>query len=354
MTSSFVVSAEGRDFVRTLLGILPAADLGGWELTWHYFEPLAHLYTDESVTEIMVDRYDRVRIERRGRLEDVDARFESEDALQRLISQIASRLNQPVGDDHPILDARFPDGSRLCCTWPAVTPDGSTITIRCKRDKALTLEQLVSAGALTDDMAACIAEHVVDASTLLVSGGTSSGKTTILRAAAMHIPRGDRVITCEDTLELNLGAFLPGVVAHEAPKRRADDNAPAVRLPHLIKTTLRERPDRVWVGEIRDAEAAAAFLEMGNTGHTGGASTLHANSPMDAVRRIQMLLAAGGLLSYELAGHQVLNVVQLFVQAKRHRIHGRRITEIAAVDGDNLVPLYRFNLNTGKHEKLAA
>lgn len=354
MTSNFILGDEGNGFVRSLLGTLPAADLGGWELTWHYFEPLAKLYLDQSVTEIMVDRYDRVRIERKGRLEDAETRFASEQSLQRLISQIASRLNQPVGDDHPILDARFPDGSRLCCTWPAVTPGGSTITIRCKRDQALTLEQLVSAGALTDDMAACIVEHVVDASTLLVSGGTSSGKTTILRAAAMHIPRGDRVITAEDTLELNLGAFLPGVIAHEAPKRRADDKIQAVRLQHLIKTTLRERPDRVWVGEIRDAEAANAFLEMGNTGHTGGASTIHANSPADAVRRIQILLAADGLLSYELAGHQVLNVVQLFIQAKRHRIHGRRITEIAVVDNGNLVPLYRFNLITGQHEKLAA
>lgn len=339
--------------VQTMVGEVPAADKNGWDLLLHYFKPLADFYQDPEVTEILVNRFDHILIEKGGRLQPVDSRFESERALQELILQIGNRLNQLVDDDNPILDARFPDGSRLCCTLPAVTPSGSTITLRCKPRESYTFEDLVRFGALSEEMVEFIGERVRAGDTMLVSGNTGSGKTTVLRACATFIDPSERVITAEDTMELHLKQTLPGAVEHEAPKRRPKEGVTPVTLASLIKLMLRERPDRGWVGEIRDAAAADAFLQLSNTGHTGGASSIHANGPADAVKRIQYMLAAAGLVSYELAGHQVLGAVQLLIHCSRSYRFGRKVTSICRIDNEKIMPVFEHDETMNRHRRIS-
>lgn len=333
----------------TPFGEVPANEAAGWELFQHYFEPLMPFYKDPKTTEILVNRYDQVLVERDRGMEPTDVSFGSEEALQHLIYQVGNRLNQQVDNDNPILDARLPDGSRLCCTLPSVTPSGATITMRIAPRKILQFEDLLEYGALTEEMVAFIKQHVELGSNMTVSGNTGSGKTTLLRAMAAFVNPRERVISAEDTQELHLGKTLRNCIAMEAPKRRTGN---PITLAHLIKTMLRQRPDRGWVGEIRDAEAAEAFLQLLNTGHTGCATSLHANSCKDAVTRIQTLIAAGGGLSYELAGHQVLGSVHLLVHAARTYRHGRKIAEISVVKDEVVTPVFIFDEKAGAHVRV--
>lgn len=334
----------------TLVGDVPEEELQGWELLLHYFEPLIPFYKDPLVTEILVNRYDRILVERNNRMEMSESTFENEQAVQKLIFQIANRLGQRIDADNPILDARFPDGSRLCCTLPSVTPSGSTITLRIAPRQLLMFDDLVERGALTHEMVDYLREQVQAGANMVVSGNTGSGKTTVLRAAAAFVDKGERVITAEDTQELHLGRLLPNCLPMEAPKRRTEH---PVTLAILIKTMLRQRPDRGWVGEIRDAEAADAFLQLLNTGHTGCASSLHANSCEDAVSRIQYLIASGGAISYELAGRQVMGSVQLLVHASRNYRYGRKITSICEVVEGRVQPVFTYDEMRGAHYRVS-
>jgi pilus assembly protein CpaF len=338
----------------TAFGEVASSDVQGWDLLLYYFKPLISFFEDPEVTEIMVNRFDSIWIERGGHLELTDATFGSEVALQELIFQVANRLNQQVDEDSPTLDARFPDGSRLCCTLPSVSPSGATITLRCKPRKLYTYDDLVGFGALTFEMKDYIGERVGLADAMLVTGNTGSGKTTVLRASAEFIDPRERVISAEDTAELHLKETLPGAVSLEAPKRRPKEGVPPVTLASLIKLMLRQRPDRGWVGEIRDAAAADAYLQLGNTGHKGSASSLHANGPEDAIRRLQYLLASAGLISYELAGHQILGTVQLIIHCSRDYKWGRKITHICRIENEKIIPVFLFNQVTGVHERVEA
>ncbi|PXF32083.1 secretion system protein E [Pokkaliibacter plantistimulans] len=334
--------------LETPIGTISKDEHDRWSTLLHYLKPIAHLLTDETVSEIMVNRYDRVYVERSGQLINVDSAFKSESSLQQLITQIANALRQKFDSDNPILDARFPNGARLCCSHPSVSPAGATMTIRCKTDKNLSLPDLVSYGALTDEMCAFLKERIEARDTLIVSGGTSSGKTTLLRACAEYIDKKERVITAEDTLELKLDEIIPCSIAHEAPKRLSNSGE-NISLASLIKMVLRERPDRVWVGEIRDAAAADAFLQMSNTGHSGGATSIHSNGPEDTLRRIQYMLASAGMVSYELARHQVTSGVQLLVHCERHPIHGRKVTDICTVENEVVKRVFYFDKLKGRH-----
>lgn len=339
--------------VETVFGFVPAKDLEDWELLRHYFQPILAYYTDPEITEVLINRFDHIEVERGGRLHYLpDVRFASEADLQELIYQVANRLNQIIDDENPTMDARFPDGSRLCCTLPAVSPKGATITLRCKPRDAYTFADLVRFGAITEEMVEYIKQCVESADTMLVTGNTGSGKTTLLRACGHFIDKRERVITAEDTAELHLGEMLPGVVSLEAPKRRLKEGQKPIELASLIKLMLRMRPDRGWVGEVRDAAAADAVVQLSNTGHTGGATSMHANGPEDAIRRFQYLLASAGLVSYELAGHQVLNSFQLLIHAHRSYQFGRKVTHICRVENEKIVPIFLFNEETGKHERV--
>lgn len=340
---------QNHDKHTTQFGEVPAAQWGDWDTIDYYFEPLAEYYRDPSVTEIMVNRFDNIAIEKSGELLDTPTTFKDEAALVRLIKQFSLALKQTIDDTSPVLDARFPDGSRACCTLNTVSPDGATLTIRRAPKQTLTLSDLVDKGAMSAEMHAYLVEKVRHGATMVVSGNTGSGKTTLLRALSEALNPKERIITCEDTQELHL-KHLPHLIALEAPKRSTH----TLDMKNLIETALRMRPDRIWVGEIRHAGACDAFLQAVNTGHSGCVTTIHANSEPDAMARMQYLIASAGLISYELAHTQILNGVAVFIHAARyldddHKVK-RKITGISEIRAGVLTPVFALNKTTGEHD----
>ncbi|MEL7326515.1 MAG: ATPase, T2SS/T4P/T4SS family [Pseudomonadota bacterium] len=330
--------------ISTLFGDVPENKSYEWQWVEEHFTPLKPLYLTEGVTEIFVDRFDAISIERYGNIEKTDATFESENAFYNFIKQVATALNQKLDESNPLLDARLPDCSRLCCTLPQITPQGATLTLRIAPKTQLQAEQLVQSEVMTPAMLKYLIKAVVEGKTVIVSGNTGSGKTTLLRALAHFIPAGERIITCEDTQELYL-SWLPFSVAMEAPNRSDS----AIEMKNLIEAALRMRPDRIWVGEIRKASSADAFVQAINTGHSGCVTTLHANSAEDALSRLQYLIASQGLISFELAHAQIIGNVDIFVHASRHASYGRKITEITEVMNRELVPKFFFDKERQVH-----
>lgn len=322
----------------TLFGDVPEAKKGQWDLVEYYFQPLKPLFETPDVTEIFVDRFDKIRIERQGKIEQTQARFRDESDLVSFIEQVARCLDQALDKDNPILDARLPDCSRLCCTMKEVTPQGATITLRVVPKTSITAEQLVSNDALPQSLLDTLQEHVRLGSNILVSGNTGSGKTTLLRVLAHSIPSEERVVTCEDTQELYLD-WLPYLVSLEAPKRK---NSPVV-MKTLIETALRMRPDRIWVGEIRHASAADAFLQAINTGHSGCVTTIHANNCKDAINRLQYLVSSAGLIDFHLAQQQILGAVDLIIQTNRSPLYGRKVIEVLEIKNGQFYPVYSYS-----------
>lgn len=338
--------------IETIIGSVSKEKKESWDSVLYYFKPLEQFYLDDEVTEIMVNRFDEIYIEKGSRMFRVNATFSSENNLQTFIRQVANALDQQVDDyDYPILEARFPDTSRLCCTMPVVSPYGATVTLRKAPKKLLTFADLVSYGSLTQDMVDYIGERIASEDCMLVSGNTGSGKTSILRASLEFIDKEARMITSEDTQELYVKQVIPNSVCLEAPKRRnMDAKAQAIQLEHLIKLNLRQRPDYPWVGEIRDAAAANALLMLLNTGHTGVASTIHSNSALDAISRLQYLLASSGMMDYDLVGKQVLGNIDMFIHAGRnHRTYGRKVLEVCYVVNGQLETIFKYDHAQGKH-----
>ncbi|EKF9078751.1 TPA: ATPase, T2SS/T4P/T4SS family [Vibrio cholerae] len=332
------------DFVQTIFGLVPKDKEYEWTWVEQHFGKLRDLYETAGVTEIFVDRFDRVSIEKNGRIELTDVKFESEAKFVDLINQVSVALNQEFNAENPILDARLPDCSRLCCTLPQVTPQGATMTLRIAPKEHIQLEKLVEYNALTDEMYEYLVDVIKQGKNILVSGNTGSGKTTLLRALSRYIPVNERVAICEDTQELYID-WLPFKIAMEAPHRKDS----FIDMAKLIETSLRVRPDRIWVGEIRKPSAADAFLQAINTGHSGCATTLHANSCDDAVSRLQYLIASQGNISFELAKKQIVDNVDVFIQASRHFSYGRKITEIKEVRQGELVNMFHFDKVKMKH-----
>ena len=250
------------DLIETSLGYISQEDENKWNLIIHYMAPIIDFYSDPSVMEIMVNRYDSIFIEGTAGIIKTTAAFASEADLQRLVRQLSIVLGQD-SEKLEVLDARFPDQSRACCTMPSVSPTGATMTLRCAPKVTLKFSDLITFGSLSEEMAQFIEERVIAEDNIIISGSTGSGKTTLLRALADYIPDRVRLIVCEDTQELFLK--LPNIILMEAAKRKGNE----IDLPALIKTSLRQRPDRIFVGEIRDAFACDAFLQAINTGHNG-------------------------------------------------------------------------------------
>lgn len=332
--------------VQTEVGLVAERDFNRWNLVCHYMSPIMDYYQNPDITEIMINRFDAIFVEGRDGMKAIDRSFGSEDALEKLITQVSITLKQDAMN-LAILDARFPDQSRACCTSRTISPMGSTMTIRCAPKKTLSFDDLITYKALTQEMCHFIQASVAAHHNIIIAGGTSSGKTTLMRAMSEYIPPTDRVLICEDTQELFFN--LPNQILMESPKRKATD----ISLSDLIKTTLRQRPDRVIVGEIRDAFACDAFLQTINTGHGGCVTSLHANSPVRAVKRIQYLLAKEGVISYELAGHEVLDSLHLLIQMKK-TLHGRRVTHISTVNDDHtIVDVFQYDEKDDIHLRLA-
>lgn len=306
------------------------------DLLVHYGQPIAALLADPSVTEICVNRYDEVWVERAGRLERVPGvGWRDEQALIALIKQIAHSLDQEVDSaGNPILDARLDDGARINANLRPIAVQGANLSIRPYPKRVYTADDLLAMGSLSAGMLATLVAAVRERRNVVIAGGTGSGKTTVLRALCRYIDPAERVLTVEDTAE-NLLPGHPHLVSYEAARRRGSSLRREITMGTLIENALRQRPDRLVVGEIRTPEAAAAYLDGLNTGHAGILTTLHANSCADALSRIDVLYARQAPnLSMAVVERLVRSNIDLVVHVVRDPTPGgpgRRVAEIAAV-----------------------
>ncbi len=292
--------------------------------------PLEPLLRDAEVSEIIVNGPDRVYVERGGKLQRTDVTFDSEDHLRRIIEKIVARVGRRVDESSPMVDARLPDGSRVNAVIPPIALDGSSLTIRKFAIDHFTADDLVAFGTFTDDVRTLLESAVNGRLNILISGGTGSGKTTTLNVLSSFIPADERIVTIEDAAELQLQQ--DHVVRLESRPANIEGRG-QVAIRDLVRNALRMRPDRIIVGEVRDA-AALDMLQAMNTGHDGSLTTVHANTPRDALSRIEtMCLMSGIELPSRSIREQIGSAIHLIVQQARLRDGSRRITHITEVVG---------------------
>jgi pilus assembly protein CpaF len=290
--------------------------------------PLEELLADPAVEEVMVNGPDRIYVERRGRIERVDVDFESEQALRDAIERILTPLGRRVDELSPMADARLDDGSRVHVVIPPLSVDGASMSIRRFTAVRPGPRELVVLGTITEELHDQLAAAVEARRSILVSGGTGSGKTTLLNALSAFIDPGERVITIEDAAELRL--TQPHVVRLESRPANVEGRG-RVTIRELLRGALRMRPDRIVIGEVRGAEALDLLTAL-NTGHEGALSTVHANSPEDALRRIETLaLMAGVGLPHEAIREQLARGLDLVIHLARLSDGSRRVVEVAEV-----------------------
>jgi len=311
--------------------------------------PLERLLDDPTITEIMVNRFDQIYVERSGRLTQAAARFTSEGHLRRVIERIVGRVGRRIDEASPLVDARLEDGSRVNAVIPPLAVDGSSLTIRKFSKTPLTVSNLVSFGSMTEQMAHLLEACVNAKLNILVSGGTGTGKTTLLNVLSAFIPDGERIVTIEDAVELSLQQ--PHVVRLESRPPNIE-GAGEVKIRDLVRNSLRMRPDRIVVGECRGGEALDMLQAM-NTGHDGSLSTLHANSPRDAMSRLETLVLMAGMdLPLRAIREQSASAIDVIVQIQRLRDGTRRIvnvTEVLGLEGDTVVlqDVFTFDFSAG-------
>src|SRR2546425_762612 len=292
--------------------------------------PIDALMRDPSISEVMVNAPDEVFFEREGILYLSDVRFRDGPHVQRVIERIIAPIGRRVDEASPMVDARLPDGSRVNVVIPPVAPKSPTITIRKFRADKLKMEDLVNASTITEDMVEFLKACVALKLNILISGGTGTGKTTFLNALSAYIPDSERILTIEDPVEIKLQQ--PHVVSLEARPANIDGKG-EIAQRDLLKNTLRMRPDRIIIGEIRGAEAFDMLNAM-NTGHEGSLSTVHANSPRDALARVEnMVLMASLELPDRAIREQTASALHLIIQLARHTDGVRRVTFITEVTG---------------------
>lgn len=292
--------------------------------------PLESLLSDPEVSEIMVNGPKTIFIERRGRITQSQLAFEGEAQLRKVIDRIVARIGRRVDESSPMVDARLPDGSRVNIVIPPLSVQGSSITIRKFSRTPLKAQDLVGFGTLTQEMADFIRACVRSRISMVVSGGTGSGKTTTLNVLSNFIPDTERVVTVEDTAELQLRQR--NLVSLEARSANVEGRG-SVSIRDLVVNALRMRPDRIVVGECRAGETLDMLQAM-NTGHDGSMTTVHANSPRDAVGRIETMVIMGGSdLPFQAIREQIVGGITLFVQQARLRDGRRLITHISEITG---------------------
>jgi pilus assembly protein CpaF len=294
------------------------------------YGPLEPFLRDPSVTEIMVNGYDQLYIERAGVIQETDASFLDDAHLLRIIDRIVSQVGRRVDESSPMVDARLPDGSRVNAIISPLALRGPSLTIRKFAQDALTLESLVELGTMTPQTADFLAQCVRGKLNLLISGGTGTGKTTLLNAVSQYVPTSERIVTVEDAAELRLQQ------RHVVPLESRPPNVEGegeVRIRDLVRNALRMRPDRIIVGEVRGAEKLDMLQAM-NTGHDGSLTTIHANSARDALHRLEMLvLMAGVELPVKAIREQIAGGFDLLVHIARLVDGSRRITQITEITG---------------------
>ena len=306
---------------------------------------LQELIDDKTVTEIMVNGADAIFYERDGRIYTWDRHFESREKLEDVIQQIVSRSNRQVNESIPIVDARLKDGSRVNVVLDPVALNGPILTIRKFPEEAITMEDLIRWESISQEAAEYLKVLVKAGYNIFIRGATSTGKTTFLNVLADYIPKTERVITIEDSAELQIHG-IENLVRMEV--RQADgDGVSNVTLRDLIRTSLRMRPDRIIVGEVRGEEALDMIQSM-NTGHDGSLSTGHANSPQDMLSRLETMALFASDIPIQAIRKQIASSIDIIVQLERLRDRSRRVTAIAEVldcteDAYILNPIFEFH-----------
>jgi pilus assembly protein CpaF len=292
--------------------------------------PLAPLLADPAVSDILVNAPDQVYVERFGKLERTDVRFRDGEHIVRVIERIAARVGRRIDTASPMADLRLPDGSRVNATLPPVTIDGPTLSIRRFGRRRMRRDDLLNIGTLSPEILEFLVFAVRARKNILISGGTGAGKSTLLGVLAEAIPDSERIITIEDTAELSLDQ--EHVVRMETRPVNIEGRG-RILARDLLINALRMRPDRIIVGEVRGAEALD-MLQALNTGHDGGIGTIHANSPRDALSRLEtMVLMAGTELPSRAVREQIVSAIHLLVQVKRYDDGVRRIESVAEITG---------------------
>jgi pilus assembly protein CpaF len=304
----------------------------GFETILPFLRPIEHLILDDSVSEVMVNGPDRVFIERNGFVQQVPGITISERTLTVAVKNIARRLGDDISEAKPILDSRLPDGSRVAAVIPPCSLNGVTLTIRRFHSRHFDIEDLIRSGTLDRALANRLEDYILQRRNLLLSGGTSSGKTTLLTALGKFIPGDERLLVIEDTAEIQL--THTNLVRFEA--RREQDGTPAVSIRDLLKASLRHRPDRILVGEVRGGEAFD-LLQLLNTGHSGSISTIHASSAKQALARFaSCVLQSGVQLPHGAIKANIGDSLNVVIQVERRP--GRRfiseVLEINSYDPD--------------------
>ena len=296
--------------------------------------PLEPLLKDDSVNDILVNGPQQVFVERAGKLELTDTTFKDEKHLLRIIDKIVSAVGRRVDESNPYVDARLADGSRFNAMVPPIAVDGSLVSIRKFKKEKLAVDDLVNFGAFTEEMAAYLQAAVATRLNVIVSGGTGSGKTTTLNALSSFIDNSERILTIEDTAELQLQQIHVGRMESRPPNVEGNG---AVTQRDCLRNALRMRPDRIIVGETR-GEEVIDMLQAMNTGHDGSMTTIHANSARDAVSRLENMIAMAGIeMPIKAVRSQISSAVNLIVQASRLQDGSRRmvsITEVTGMEGE--------------------
>ncbi|HSK97714.1 MAG TPA: CpaF family protein [Euzebyales bacterium] len=316
------------------------------------YGPIAEFLDDDSVTEIMVNSVHAIYVEREGQLHRTPARFASEDHLRRIIDRIVAQIGRRIDESSPMVDARLPDGSRVNAVIPPLSVDGPALTIRKFSRDPFQVDDLISFGTVTADVAEELRACVIGRRNILVSGGTGTGKTTLLNVLSSYVPDTQRIVTIEDAVELQL--HQEHVVRLESRPSNIEGKG-EVTIRDLVRNALRMRPDRIIVGEVRSGEALDMLQAM-NTGHEGSLSTVHANSPRDAMSRLEtMVLMAGMDLPMRAIREQISAALDLVVHLARMRDGSRRVTRITEVQGtqDEVITLqdiFAFDFDAGVDE----
>lgn len=306
---------------------------------------LGKIITDPDITEVMINGYDTIFIEKSGKLMRMEEHFQNNDELIRIVQKFVSAMDRTIDSSNPIVDARLDDGSRVHVVFPPVALSGATVTIRRFSKNPMTIERLLELQSITPEAAEFLAKVVRSRHNVFVCGGTGSGKTTFLNALSNYIQPWERVITIEDSAELQI-KNIPNLVRMETKKANSKE-ANEITIRDLIKASLRMRPDRIIVGEVR-GEEALDMLQAMNTGHDGSLSTGHANSPNGMISRLETMVLTGSAdLPLEAIRMQIASAVDYIVHLSRLRDFSRKVMEICEVleykDGQVVLnPIYKF------------
>lgn len=305
---------------------------------------LQELLEDPTITEIMVNGYQTIFIEKEGKIEKLQKGFHSKERLTDIVQQIVSKVNRRVNDASPIADSRLEDGSRVNIVLDPVAINGPVLTIRKFPEKPITMKELISFGTISKEAADMLHDLVIAGYNIFVCGGTSSGKTTFLNAMSGFIPKKERIITIEDSAELQI-IGIENLVRLET-RNATEDGGNGIRIRDLIKTSLRMKPDRIIVGEVR-GEEALDLLQAMNTGHDGSMSTGHANSAKDMLSRLETMVLMGINMPIPAIRGQIASAIDILIHLGRLRDKSRHVLEITEVleyDGTEikLNPLFKF------------